>query len=126
MMNRCVGLIGLVFALCLAGCASLSTDPRLVGTYSADNSETLAFLSDGRVFHAQTANGKEERFFLGYYASSSKRPRSFGFAGPDTSPFVGTSFHVSEDFSSVTASWDNFRKPKDAWQVTYRKTAKTN
>ena len=34
-MNRCVGLIGLVFAFCLAGCASLSTDPRLVGTYSA-------------------------------------------------------------------------------------------
>ena len=125
-MDRCTAFVSFVFALCLAGCTSLSCDPSLVGTYSADNSETLIFMSDGRVFHAQTVNGKEERFFLGYYASSSNKPRSLGFVGPDTSSFVGTSFHVSEDFSSVTASWDNFRKPKDAWQVTFRKSAKTN
>jgi hypothetical protein len=125
-MNRCAGLIGLVFAFCLAGCTSLSTDPRLVGTYLADNSETLTFMSDGRVFHAQTANGKEEKFFLGYYASRSNKPHFLGFVGPDTSSFVGTSFRVSEDFSSVIASWNNFRKPKDAWHVLYRKAAKTN
>ncbi len=125
-MNRCAGSISLVFALWLAGCASLSTDPRLVGTYSAGDSETLTFMSDGRVFHGQTVNGKEERFFLGYYVTGSSVPRSLRFVGPDTSRFVGTSFHVSENFSSVTANWDNLRKPKDAWQVTYRNTAKTN
>jgi hypothetical protein len=125
-MSRCILIFGLVFTLFLAGCASLSTDPRLVGTYSATNSEILAFLPDGRVFHSQSANGKEVRFFLGYYSSSTSNPRSLGFAGPDTSPFVGTSFQVSEDFSTVTASWDNFRKPKDSWQVTYRKTVNAN
>jgi hypothetical protein len=114
----CVALAGLI-----TGCVSLSTDPRIVGTYSADNSETLILMSDGRVFHVHAVNGREERSFLGYYATRRSNPRDLGFAGPDTSPFVGTSFQASEDFSVVRASWSNFRKPKDAWQTTYRKTA---
>jgi len=125
-MNRCVLILGSVFALCLAGCASFSTDSRLVGVYSASNFETLVFLPDGRVFHSQVADGKEERFFLGYYAGSRSNPGSLVFAGPDTSPFLGTSFQANEDFSTVTASWGDFRKPKDSWQGTYHKAAKTN
>jgi len=125
-MNHCAFIICLVITLCFGGCTSLSTDSRLVGTFCADNSEMLAFMPDGRVFHTQIVNGKEERFFLGYYASSSSNPRSLGFVGPDTSPFVGTSFQANEDFSIVTARWENVRKPKDSWQITYRKTAKAN
>jgi len=125
-MNRCTVIFGFIIALCLAGCASLSTDPRLVGRYSADNSETLIFTSDARVFHLQTTNGKEERFFLGYYANRRNNPRFLGFVAPDTSPFLGTSFQVSEDFSTVTARWNNLRSPKDSWQVTYRKSARAN
>lgn len=118
-----VCLFGLLW---LAGCASFSTDPKLAGAYSAENSEELIFMPDGRVFHAQTVNGKEDRFFLGYYASSSNHPLRLGFAGPDTSSFVGTSFQFSEDSATVTANWDNFRKPKDTWQITYRKNPKAN
>ncbi len=125
-MNRCIVILGLVFTLCMAGCASLSTDPRLVGTYAADNSETLIFMPDSRVFHTQIVNEKEERHFLGYYVSGRSNPYHLGFCAPDTSSFLGTSFMASDDFSVVTASWDNLRKPKDSWQVTYRKTTKTN
>ncbi|MDD5141734.1 MAG: hypothetical protein PHY43_15905 [Verrucomicrobiales bacterium] len=125
-MSRCIIILGLVFTLCLAGCAPLSTDPKLVGTYSATNSETLIFMADARVFHTEIVNGKEEKFFLGYYTSASNNAGQLGFVGPDTSEFVGTSFQASKDFSTVTASWNNFRKPKDLWQVMYHTTAKTN
>ena len=125
-MNRNATLSGLIFAVLLAGCASLSIDPRMTGTFTAANSETLTFTSDGRVFHAQPADGTVARVFLGYYTSRSSEPRCLGFVGPDTSPFLGTSFQVSDDFSSVTASWDNLRKPGDQWQVIYRKTGATN
>jgi hypothetical protein len=125
-MNRRTVIFGFIVALCLAGCASLSTDPRLVGSYSADNSETLIFASDARVFHIQTTDAKEKSFFLGYYASRRNSLRVLGFVGPDTSPFLGTSFQVSEDFSTVTARWNNLRQPKDSWQVTYRKSARSN
>lgn len=121
-----VTVVGLALLLGVAGCASLSTDARLVGTYTADNSETLVFMPDSRVFHTQVVNGKEERHFLGYYVSSRKNPQSLGFCAPDTSSFLGTSFLVNDDFSAVTAIWDNLRKPKDSWQVMYRKATKAN
>jgi hypothetical protein len=124
--NNFVTIAGLVLFLCVTGCVSLSTDPRLVGTYAADNSETLIFMSDTRVFHTQIVNGKEERHFLGYYVNDRSNPHHLGFCAPDTSSFLGTSFMASDDFSIVTASWDNLRKPKDSWQVTYRKTAQKN
>jgi len=125
-MNRCVAILNLFCLLCLVGCASFRTDPKLVGTYSAENLEELIIMSDGRAFHSKMVNGKEERFFLGYYASSSNNPFQLRFVGPDTSPFVGTSFQFSENGSDVAGSWDNFRKPKDAWQTTYRKVSKAN
>jgi hypothetical protein len=125
-MSRRSTIHGLVLTLFLAGCGSLSIDPGLVGTYAADNSETLVFMNDGRVFHTQIVNGNEERHFLGYYVSSNSDRHALGFCAPDTSKFLGTSFLASDDFSAVTATWNNFRKPKDSWQVTYRKAAKAN
>jgi hypothetical protein len=125
-MKRFTPIVHLFGLLWLAGCASFSTDPKLVGTYSAENSEELVFMSDGRVFHVQTANGKVDRFFLGYYASSSNSPFQLEFAGPDTSPFIGTSFQFNADGSTVNASWGKFYEPKGAWQVTYRKVSKPN
>jgi hypothetical protein len=124
-MKHFVSILCSFSLLWLAGCTSLSTDPKLVGTYFAENNEELIFMSDGRVFHAPIVNGKDERFFLGYYASTSSSLGSLSFVGSDTSSFVGTSFSVSEDFSVVTASWNNLREPEVLWQVTYHKTAKT-
>ena len=126
-MKRChyVTIVGLALFLFVTGCVSLSTDPRLVGTYTADNSEALSFMPDSRVFHTQIVDGKEDRHFLGYYTSRRNNPHHLGFCGPDTSSFLGTSFEANGDFSIVTADWSNYRKPKDSWQVTYRKTTKT-
>jgi hypothetical protein len=124
-MKLFVSILCSISLLWLAGCTSISTDPRLVGIYAAENSEELIFTRDGRVFHNQIVDGKEDRFFLGYYASTSSNLSSLKFVGPDTSRFVGTSFSVSEDFSVVIASWNNLREPKVSWQVTYHKTAKT-
>jgi len=116
----------LTAVLVLTSCASLSINPRLVGTYSGTNAEALIFMSDARVFHTQTVDAKEERFFLGYYVTRSSAPNELMFAGPDTSPFLGTSFLVSDDFLTVTVHWNNRRRPKDSWQITYRKDAKPN
>ena len=116
-------ILGLAVLLCITGCASLSTDPRLVGIYAGANSESLVFQLDARVFHTQSVNGKEERVFLGYYFSRSNDPGTLNFAGPDTSRFLGTSFSVSEDFSTVTVAWGNFYRPDLSWQLTYRKKA---
>ena len=121
-----VTIVGFALLLCVAGCASLSTDPRLVGAYSGANSETLIFMPDARVFHTQIVNGKEEQFFLGYYVTSSSNPGSLLFVGPDTSRFLGTSFSTSDDFSTVTASWNYLRQPKHDWQVSYHKKPRTN
>jgi hypothetical protein len=109
-----------------AGCASLSINPRLVGTYSGTNAEALIFMSDARVFHTQIVDAKQQRFFLGYYVTRSSVPNELLFAGPDTSPFLGTSFLVSDDFLTVTANWNNRRRPQDSWQITYRNNAKLN
>jgi hypothetical protein len=103
---------------------SLSTDPRLVGTYVAAESETLVFFSDGRVYYTQQLNGREQSFFLGFYHASRSNPTLLHFSGPDTSSFLGTSFQVSDDFSTATADWGNLRQPKDSWQITYRRKAK--
>ncbi len=116
-------ILGLVVLLCVTGCASLSADPRLVGNYAGANSESLVFQPDARVFHTQSVNGKEERVFLGYYFSKRSDPGTLNFAGPDTSRFLGTSFSVSEDFSTVTVAWGNFYQPDHSWQVTYHKKA---
>jgi hypothetical protein len=114
----------LAIILWVMGCASLSTDPKLVGTYAAENSEALVFMPDSRVFHTQIVDGKEERRFLGYYVSSSNNPCSLGFVAPDTSPFLGTSFEVSLDFSKATARWGTFFGQTNSWQTNYLKTAK--
>jgi hypothetical protein len=116
----------LAFVLVQAGCASLSINPRLVGTYSGTNAEALIFMSDARVFHTQIVDAKQQRFFLGYYVTRSSVPNELLFAGPDTSPFLGTSFLVSDDFLTVTANWNNRRRPQDSWQITYRNNAKLN
>jgi hypothetical protein len=122
-MNRHSAILGLAVLICFAGCFSLSTDPRLVGSYSAGESETLLFLSDARVYHTQMVNGREESFFLGFYRAHTSNPNFVSCSGPDTSQFLGTSFQVSDDFFTVTASWNNLRSPKDSWQVVYRKDA---
>lgn len=114
---------GLPVVLCVAGCASISTDPRLVGTYEGLNAERLVFNSDASVVHAQTVAGADERVFLGYYFSRSSAPGTFHFAGPDTSRFLGTSFSVSEDFSTVTVAWSGVSKSDRLWQVTYYRKA---
>jgi hypothetical protein len=126
LMHRIFIIVGLVVILGVAGCASLSIDPRLVGTYSGTNSEALVFLSDMRVFHTRTVNGSEDRHFLGFYGSRRSEPGYLGLAGPDTSPFLGTSFRVTDDFSTVTASWNHRRRLTDSWQITYHKGAKAN
>ena len=125
-MNRHTVIVGLAALFCLAGCFSLSTNPQLVGTYSAGESERLMFLSDGRVYHTHMVNGREESFYLGSYGSQSSSPNLLMFIGPDTSRFLGTSFQVSDEFSTVTASWNNHREPKDSWQTVYRRNDKPN
>lgn len=97
--------------LILVGCMTMSADPRLVGRYVADNSEALIFAGDTGVYHSRMVEGKERRMFLGYYgvSKSTSRAGELLFAGPDTSPFIGTSFQVSEDFARVTARWGTLR-----------------
>ena len=125
-MHRFLVILALATLLCAIGCASLSTDPRLVGTYSGANSEALLFVSDARVFHTQMMAEKEERFFLGYFVSRRSDPGSLFLVGPDTSVFVGTSFLVSDDFSTVTSKWNDLRRPTNSWQVTYRRSGNAN
>ena len=124
-MRRYFFTLGLATLLCGTSCVSFSIDPRVVGSYSGANSEALVFLSDRSGFHTRMVNGREERHFLGFYGSHASEPRSLGFAGPDTSPFLGTSFQVSDDFTTVTASWKNRRQPVDSWQVMYYKSAQS-
>jgi len=99
----------MLFVLGLAGCATMSVDPRLVGTYLANDSEALIFARDTAVYHSRLGDGKEQRVFLGYASATSGSPPGYlSIAGPDTSPFIGTSLQVSDDFSIVTVRWGRF------------------
>ena len=120
------GLILLSALPWLTGCITLRADPRLVGPYLGEESESLVFLADTAVLHLKVVDGREERFFLGYAAAHSSTLGSLSIIAPDTSPFIGTSFQVSDDFSRVTVDWDNFRKPKDNWQVSYQRKPNAN
>lgn len=87
----------------------MSADPRLVGTYLAGDSEALIFARDTGVYHSRLGGGKEQRVFLGYASATSSSPSGYlSIAGPDTSPFIGTSLQVSDDFSVVTVRWGRF------------------
>ena len=94
---------------------TMSADPRLVGRYVAENSEALIFAEDTGVYHSRIVEGKEQRVFLCYYgvSASNRRGGELFFAGPETSPFIGTSFQVSEDFGTVTAFWGTLRRNED-------------
>ena len=123
---RLIVPVTLAVLVLVMGCSPPSTNPKLVGTYLGTNSETLIFTTDTRVFHTQIVNGKEERHFLGYYASSSSGPYFLRFVAPDTSRFVGTSFVVSSNFSSVTATWEASYELAKSWQTNYYKSVKTD
>ena len=108
-MTRLPQIIFLAAILGLAGCATPSLDSRMIGTYIASDSEALIFAQDGKVYHFRPGDGKEQRVFLGYAFAGSSSPRGyFSIAGPDTSPFIGTSFQLSDDFSAVTVRWGRF------------------
>jgi len=121
-MRRISILLLLTALVALIGCITLSADPRLVGTYSGADSESLIFLPDTRVIHVRIASGREQRVSLGYAAARSSAPRSLSIIGPDSSRFVGTSFHVSDDFATVTVQWNDLRHPEDnSRQVRYQR-----
>jgi hypothetical protein len=119
-MPRLDHLIVLTGLLGLAGCFTPSADSRLVGTYVGGDSESLTFLSDSRAFHSRVIEGREQRVFLGYAAGTliSSSPHSLSIIAPDTSDFVGTSFHVSEDFRTITVQWKNYRDPQNTRRQT--------
>lgn len=95
-------------------CATLSADSRLVGTYVGANSESLNFLSDARVYYNRIVEGQKRNVLLGYAAApSSSPPGSLFIIGPDTSPYIGTFFQLSDDFRTVAVHWRNLRNPKD-------------
>lgn len=113
-MPRFIILIVLSVLLGLAGCVTPSADSRLVGTYVGDDAESLIILPDTRVYHSRFIEGREQRVLIGYAAvASSGPPGSLFIIAPDTSPFVGTSFQVSDDFRTITVRWQNYRDPKD-------------
>ena len=114
-------LIALLALHSLTGCVSPSADSRLVGTYVGKDSESLTILPDTRVYHTRLAGGQEQRVMIGYAAaaSSSSPPGSFSIIAPDTSPFIGTSLQVSDDFRTVTVRWQNYRDPKDTRQTQF-------
>jgi|GEM_PF-2259007 len=50
---------------------------------------------------------------IGYAAAaSSSQPGSLSIIAPDTSPFIGTSLQVSDDFRTITVRWQNHADPK--------------
>jgi hypothetical protein len=103
----------LTAVLGLAGCVTMSADSRLVGTYVGADSESLIFERDTGVYHSRIVGGREQRVMLGYAtAVSSTPPGSLSIIGPDTSPFVGTSFRVSDDFRTITVQWRYYGDPK--------------
>jgi hypothetical protein len=88
------------------GCSTRETNARLTGSYNGANAEMLTFQSDGGVYHRRMMHGREQRTFLGYaWASSSAAAGELSIRGPDTSAFIGTSFQMSPDCSSITVQW---------------------
>jgi len=64
---------------------------------------------DTRVYHSRVVEGREQRVLIGYAAAaSSSPPGSLSIIAPDTSPFIGTSLQVSDDFRAVTVHWQNY------------------
>ena len=106
--------IALLALLSLTGCVTPSADSRLVGTYLGKDSESLTILSDTRVYHTRVVEGRVQRVLIGYAAAaSSSPPGSLRIIAPDTSPFIGTSLQVSDDFQMITVRWQNYRDPND-------------
>jgi hypothetical protein len=120
-MQRFLSCLSLVVVLILTGCVSLSIDRKFVGTFISTDSEMLVLLSDARVFHVQVIDGKEKRTFVGYFACRKSDPNTLLFAGPDSSPFLGSSFEISPDFTRLTARWGEFHKPMHSWKTEYRR-----
>lgn len=95
----------LVVLSCL-GCSTLETNPRLVGTYNAANAETLTFHSNGGVQHRRMMHGREQKTFLGYaWTKANSTTGELSIRGPDASAFIGTSFQITPDYSSITVHW---------------------
>lgn len=112
-MPRPFLIAALLALLSLMGCVTPSADSRLVGTYLGKDSESLTILPDTRVYHTRVAEGREYRIMIGYAAAaSSSPPGSLSIIAPDTSPFIGTHLQVSEDFRTITVSWQNYGDPK--------------
>jgi hypothetical protein len=112
-MPRLANLIGLTALLGIVGCVAPSADSRLVGTYVGGDSESLVVLADTRVYHSRVLAGQEQRVLIGYAAAaSSSPPGSLSIIAPDTSPFIGTSLQVSDDFQTITVHWQNYADPK--------------
>jgi hypothetical protein len=108
-MSRLSIAIVLIVFLGLVGCIAPSADSRLVGTYLGKDSESLTILSDTRVYHTRAVDGREQRIVIGYAAAASDSPPgSLSIIGPDTSPFIGTSLQVSDDFRTITVHWGNY------------------
>lgn len=83
-------------------------------------------MADGRAFHAHMGEGLSTRQFLGYYAASRQNSYTYNIVGPDTSQFVGTSFVISSNFSTVMAEWGPIYAPAKSWQTNYQKSATTD
>ncbi len=113
-MSRHFIAIALTALVSLVGCVTPSADSRLVGTYVGKDSESLTVMPDTRIYHSRISDGREQRLFVGYAtATSSSPPGSLSIIAPDTSPFIGTSLQVSDDFQTVTVRWQNHGYPKD-------------
>lgn len=110
--------ITLLALLSLAGCVSPAADSRLVGTYVGKDSESLTILPDTRVYHTRVVEGRDQRVMIGYAAAASNPPGSLSIIAPDTSPFIGTSLQVSDDFHTITVRWQHYRDPKDTSRQT--------
>jgi hypothetical protein len=118
MPRYCIAF-ALMALLSLVGCVTPSADSRLLGTYFGKGSESLTVLPNTRVYHSRVLDGREQRVLVGYAAAaSSSPPGSFSIIAPDTSPFIGTSLQVSDDFRTITVRWQNYRDPKDTSRQT--------
>jgi hypothetical protein len=103
------------------GCARPYSNPRMVGSYSGENTESILFMADSLVFHTQIVNGREARTRIGYLDSNSATPNNFTIRYPDTSPFIGTTFHFNGDFSAVRVRWNSLKNPQPTWQSNFSK-----
>lgn len=117
------------FALALlvgVGCSTLKADPRLVGTYNGANAENLTFQSDRGVQHRRVIHGREQKTFLGYArATGSGTAGEFSIRSPDASAFIGTSFQISADYSSISVQWHDRQAASDVpRQTMYKRTGR--